>query len=164
MIRFEDVTEDVIRLANDIQTKYFPELVNVKIKYLFDLKERTSGGKTTLGMCHKTDDIEKLLSAEEARDEDGYQYIITLDKIAYMNIEDVDRIRLLRHELRHVLYLGDEAKQSYKIYPHDVTDFITEIELNADDPRWAMRVASLASNIYEQMKDAEKDEKNLVEV
>ena len=96
-------------------------------------------------------------------DEEGYQYVISLDKVAYTNIEDVDRIRLLRHEQRHVLYLGDEAKQPYKIYPHDVEDFISEIEINADDPRWAFRVASLVATIYEQMADQEKDEKNSVE-
>src|SRR3990172_2570231 len=115
MIRFEDVTEDAIKLANEVQEKYFPELVNVKIKYLFDLKQRTSGGKVCLGRCQKTDDLVKLFTIEESGDEEGYQYVISLDKVAYTNIEDVDRIRLLRHEQRHVLYLGDEAKQPYKI-------------------------------------------------
>ncbi len=159
MIRFEEVTEDVVRLANEVQTKYFPELVNVKIKYLFDLKQRTSEGKTVLGRCLKPDDLVRHFTVNEAGDEEGYQYVITLDKVAYTNIEDIDRIRILRHEQRHVLYLGDDATQPYKIYPHDIADFIVEIELNAENPRWASRVASLAENIYEQMKEQEKDKK-----
>jgi len=164
MIRFESVTEDVIRLANEVQMKYFPELVDVKIKYLFDLKQRSSGGRTVLGRCQKTDDLVKLFTVEEAGDEEGYQYIISLDKVAYVNIEDVDRIRLLRHEQRHILYLGNEAKQPCKIYPHNINDFVEEVTLNSDDPSWSMRIGKLIEFIYEQMADQEKDEKNSIEV
>ncbi len=162
MIRFEDVPQDVIDLANKIQMQYFPDLVNVKMKYLFDIKKRTSGGKIVLGRCQKTDDLVKHFTINEANDEEGYQYIISLDKISYTNIEDIDRIRLLRHELRHILFFETEKKTVYKINPHNVEDFIEEIELNADDARWAMRIASLTATIYEQMEDDEKDNREAI--
>ena len=110
MIRFENVGDDVVNLASGIQEELFPELINVKIKYLFDLKKRTSGGKIILGRCQKTDDLVKYFSTEEARDAEGYQYIITVDKVAWDNIENIDKIRLHRHELRHILIFEKEEK------------------------------------------------------
>ena len=159
MIRFEDISNEVINLANNIQEELFPELINVKIKYLFDLKKRTSGGKIPLGRCQKTDELVKYFSVEEARDADGYQYIITLDKIAWDSIEEKDKIKLLRHELRHVLVFEKEEKTVYKIYPHNIEDFVEEIELNQDDPRWSLRIATLIADIYEQREEMEKENK-----
>ena len=159
MIRFENSGEDVVKLANSIQEELFPELMNVKIKYLFDLKKRTSGGKIILGRCQKTDDLVKYFSIEEARDAEGYQYIITLDKVAWDNINNINKIRLLRHELRHILVFEKEEKVIYKIYPHDIEDFICEIELNTDDPRWALRIGTLVADIYKQREELEEENK-----
>lgn len=156
-IRFEDTPDDVVGLAREVQAEYFPELRNVKIKYLFDLKKRQSNGKFVLGRCQKTNDIIKHFTIDEANDEEGYRYIIYLDKCAWENIERTDRVRLLRHEMRHVFVDGD-AKQPYKILPHDIEDFAEEVELNRDDVRWMERVASLAEQIYEQRRDQEADD------
>ena len=162
MIRFEDTPQSVVELANKIQGQYFPELTKVKTKYLFDDKKRTSGGKIVLGRCQKTDDLVKYFTIDEANDEEGYQYIISLDKIAYDNIEEIDRIRLFRHELRHILFFETEEKTVYKINPHNIEDFVEEIELNTDDPRWAMRITSLIETIYEQIEDDEKDTREAI--
>ena len=157
MIRFENVSDEIILLANEIQEKWFPELIDVKIKYLFDLKKRTSGDKIILGRCQKTDDLVKYFSVEEARDAEGYQYIITIDKVACDNIEKYDKIRILRHELRHILVWEKEDKTIYKIHPHDIEDFVEEIELNREDPRWSLRIGALISDIYEQQEEIEKE-------
>ena len=101
MLRFENVPESVINLATTLQEKHFVELIDVKIKYLFDTKRNVSGGKICLGRCRKTDDFIKYFSTGETNDDEGYQYVITLDKVAHDNIGDDDRARLLRHELRH---------------------------------------------------------------
>ncbi len=156
-IRFEDVSDSVVRLADEIQEDYFPELVNVKIKFLFDLKKRMSNGKVVLGRCQKTTDVVKYFTIGESGGDEGYHYIIYLDKCAWDNIERTDQIRLIRHEMRHIEYDID-AKNPYKIQPHDIEDFAEEIELNIDDTRWASRVASLAEEIYSQRRDQEADE------
>jgi len=153
-IRFEEVTQDVLDLLSEIKGEYFPSLRNVDIKVLFDLKKRQSGGKLILGRCQKSNDLIKYLTLEEA--EEGIPYIIYLDKCVWDNIERIDKIRLLRHELRHIFIDIDSEKNPYKILPHDIEDFAEEVELNKDDVRWASRVANLASEIYEQRRDAEE--------
>ena len=155
MIRFEEVSGDIVKLASSIQCKHFPELSDVKVKYLFDTKKRTRGDKLVLGRCQKTNELVKYFTIEEANDAEGYQYVISLDKITYNAIEDTDRIRLLRHELRHILVIETETKTHYKIYPHNIEDFVEEIELNQDDERWSLRVAQLVQDIYDQMEEKE---------
>jgi len=158
MIRFEDVISEVTDLAREVQAEFFPELRNVKIKYLFDLKKRQSNGKIVLGRCQKTNDILKHFTIDESGDDEGFAFIIYLDKCAWENITRTDRVRLLRHEMRHVFVDLDSERNPYKIVDHDVTDFYEEIELNTDDSRWAERVANLAAEIYSQRRDQEGDE------
>lgn len=157
MIRFEDCTSEVSDLAREVQAEYFPELRNVKIKYLFDLKKRLSGGALTLARCQKANDLIRHFTIDEAGGDEGYDYIIYLDKVVWNNIERVDRIRLLRHEMRHI-WIDDEAKNPIKLCDHDVNDFAEEIELNRDDTRWAERVSDLGIQIYEQLADQESEE------
>ena len=159
MVRFEEVTEQVNTLAKEIQEKYFRDLANVKITYLFDTKKRSSGDRLVLGKCQKTNDMVKHFTIDEAQDEEGYQYVITLDKIAYDNISDVDRVRLIRHELRHILVIETEKKTHYRVNPHDIEDFVDEVELNKDDPGWANRVGQMIQLIYDQMEEEAKDKK-----
>lgn len=155
-IRFEDASQDCVDLVKEVQAEYFPELRNVKMKVLFDLKKRMSNGKVVLGRCARSNDLVKHLTAEEANDEEGIPYIIYLDKVVFDNTERTDRVRLIRHELRHIL-IDLDAKNPYKIAPHDIEDFAEEVTLNQDDVRWASRVADLADAIYEQMRDQEAE-------
>ena len=158
MLRFEDCVSDVIDLAREVQAEFFTELRSVKIKYVFDLKKRLSNGKIVLGRCQKANDMIRYLTIDESGDDEGFAYIIYLDKCAWSNIERNDKIRLIRHELRHIDIDMDSARNPYKISPHDVEDFMEEIELNRDDLRWAERVAGLTEQIYEQRRDQESEE------
>ena len=161
-VRFEDCVSEVSDLAAEIIAEHFPELRNVKVTYLYDLKKRISNGKVVLGRCQKTNDLIKHFTIDDADDEDGYRYIVYLDQCAWDNIVESDKIRLLRHELRHIL-IDEEAKQPFKIAPHDIEDFAEEIELNSDDVRWAERVAGLAEQIYSQRRDQEETEEEIVD-
>lgn len=156
MIRYEDCTSDVSDLAREIQAEFFPELRNIKIKFLFDLKKRSSNGRLVLARCQKANDLIKHFTIDEAGGDEGYDYIIYIDKVVWDNIERADRIRLVRHEMRHIL-IDDEAKNPIKLCDHDVNDFAEEIELNRDDTRWATRVADLGVQIYEQQADQEAE-------
>lgn len=155
-MRFEEVTNDVYEVLEKVREKYFPELLNAKIKLLFDTKKRTKGSRVVLANIRKTNDLLKLLTAKEAKDNEGFTYIVTVDKIVWQNIDSKDKIRLLRHELRHTSVSIDDEKDPYKIVEHDIQDFIDEVTLNNDDPGWAKRVAGLAEDIYDQMKEQEK--------
>ena len=154
-MRFEQATDEAKRLLKEVQVEHFPELLNANILLLFDMKKRVSGGKTVLGRIQKTNDLLRHLTIEEAHDDDGFDYLVYLDKIAYENITKEDRTRLIRHELRHILYDSDDERTPYKIIPHDIEDFKIELELNKDDMAWGERVADLTASIYEQIRDQE---------
>ncbi len=154
--RYEEVDNSVISALTNVRRRLFPELVNAKIKPLFDLKKRVSGGAVVLARIMLPNELIRHFTADEREGiEDGNDYIIVLDKIAWQSAGDTDRERLLRHELRHT-FVDIEADNPYKLVDHDVSDFYEEMELNHDDPRWKERVASLTESIYEQMKDDAK--------
>lgn len=157
LLRFEDCTNDVVELSSEIISEFFPELRNVKIKYVFDLKKRKSGGLYTLARCQKTNDILKYFTIDEANDEEGFAYIIYLDKLIWENIEKPDRIRILRHELRHIFVDPESERNPYKMVDHDVSDFREEIALNIDDPNWDQRLVGLLEDLYSQQEDMEED-------
>lgn len=157
-IRFEDCDNNVADLAREIIVEYMPELRNVPIKYVYDLKKRLSGGNIILGRCQKTNDLLRHLTIEESGEDEGYAYIIYLDKKIWDNIERIDKIRLLRHELRHIYVDTDSERNPYKLVDHDVTDFAEEIALNTDDTRWAERLGDLTIELYSQEQDQEADE------
>ena len=161
-MRFEEVTNDVYEVLEKVREKYFPELLNAKIKLLFDTKKRTKGSRVVLANIRKTNDLLKLLTAKEAKDNEGFTYIVTVDKIVWQNIDSKDKIRLLRHELRHTSVSIDDEKDPYKIVDHDIQDFLEELRLNEDDPGWAKRVTSLTEDIYEQMEEQKKAAKKKI--
>ena len=152
MSRYENATEDVIKLASRTIDLHFSDLSNVKIKYLFDTKKSTRNGKIVLGRCQKPNDLTKHFTLSETGDDEGYQYVIVLDKLAYDNMDPVDRERLIRHELRHVLVVHDDqaGTTKYKLMPHNIDDFVEEVELNADDPTWAKRIGKMVGLLYKK--------------
>ena len=151
-IRYEEASTEFVNVFNEVRDRYFPELVNAKIKLLFDTKIRKKGGQIVLGRIQKSNDLIRKLTVTEARGNEGYDYVITLDKKAFDNVGHDDRVRIIRHELRHT-HVDSEAKKPYKLVDHDITDFVQEVSLNNDDPGWARRVSTLTSDIYEQERD-----------
>lgn len=158
-IRYEEVTDDVRRLLDRVLKDHFGELKNAKIIALFDLKKRTSGGQIVLGRIMKTNDLLRLLTREDASSAEGYDYIITVDKKGWEAINQEDRVRLLRHELRHTYFDIDAEENPYKLIDHTIADFYEEIDLNKDDAKWRQRVATVVADIYEQQKEEAKEKR-----
>jgi len=147
--RFEDAPEYVISLVDQIQTTYFPELARAKIKVLYDLKQRKSKGNFVLGRIQRTNEVVRHLTREEARSEVGYDYLLYLDKAVFETVDEKDRTRIIRHELRHCFYDLETRSTPYKLVGHDVEDFKAEIEINKEDPFWRERVAAVAASLYD---------------
>ena len=159
-LRYDEVSDHVNKLLDEVRSKDFPELVNAKIKVLFDLKKRKSGGLVILARIMKANDLIRHLTRNGADYHNGYDYIITLDKKCWENITDLDRVKILRHELRHTFFDIESEDDPYKLLNHSVSDFHEEVELNKNDPRWRERVATLTEDIYEQEKEARAEKKN----
>lgn len=159
-LRYEDVTDDVMDMLKEIRASYFPELRNAKIKVLFDLKKRQSGGMLVLGRIMKTNDLLRHLTVDQMEAVEGYDYIIALDKLCWQSITDEDRARIIRHELRHTYFDIDADNSPYKLQNHTIADFYEEVENNKADPRWRDRVGRLVADIYEQQKEERKGKKH----
>ncbi len=159
-LRYEEVSDDVLELLRTVRAAHFPELRNAKIEVLFDLKKRTSGGRIVLGRIMKTNDLLRHLTIDKAEAMEGFDYIITLDKVCWEVIGNDDRMKILRHELRHAHFDIDSEDNPYKMVDHSILDFYEELEANKDDPRWRERVGTLTEDIYEQKKEERNEEKN----
>lgn len=157
MSRYLDCGNDVYKMLGKIQDEHFSDLRSAKIKCIFDTKKRKSGGKVVLASIRKASPLIKHFTADEAP-EDGFDYILTIDEKVWKHTDEKDKERLIRHELRHT-FIDDEAKDPYKIVPHDIEDFVAEVKLNVDDPGWANRVVNLISDIYDQEKEDASDKK-----
>ncbi len=158
-LRYEEVTPMVLNMLKELKAKDFKELKNAKIKVLFDLKKRKSGGRIVLGRIVKSNDLIRLLTKDEVEAVEGYDYIITLDKKCWDNIPDEDRKRILRHELRHASFDIESENDPYKLVSHSISDFYEEVEANQKDPRWRERVGTLVEDIYEQEKEARAEKR-----
>jgi hypothetical protein len=145
-------------LLNDLIAEVFPELVNAKFKIFFNLKKHVSQTKIVLAHIEMTDDLTRYLTISEFDMAEGADYCIFLDHVLWTTLlvdRPDDKIRLMRHELRHTRVEPD-SKRPYKISPHDIEDFVEEVKLNKDNPGWMSPIAQLLSAVYEQMKEDSK--------
>ena len=157
--RFEDAPESVTDLCRKVRREYFPELRNVAIKFLFDLKKSLHQGQVKIACIMRPNDLLRHFASKEDTQYDGYDYILILDKACWDNVSEEDQERMLRHELRHCWFDIESDKDPYKLVDHEITDFYAEVELNILDPKWRERLASLTMAIYSQRKDEAKDKR-----
>ncbi len=145
--RFENAPQSAHDMLREVRREHFPELRNAEILILMDKKKRMSGGAIVLGRIQKSNDLIKALT-EETVDE-GYDYIIYLDKKMWNQCDVVDLERVMRHELRHCFVDLDARGTPFKLIGHTIEDFYEEIDLNNDDSTWRMRVAEVIAIAYE---------------
>lgn len=148
-MRYEPCTDVVNEVFETVKREHFPELCNVNIMVLLDTKKCKSKGKLVLGKIKKASEIERYLTEDELIN-DGVDFIMFLDKNMVTHCEEVDMVRLIRHELRHV-FITERGKLTLR--PHDFEDFREEVDLNHDDPNWASRVVEMVLLIYDQEED-----------
>ena len=154
MSKFEEVTDDVVKMMDDLIKGDFPTIVNARIKPLFFMKKKTSNGALVLGqMCKATPILNYLTSGPSG--DDGYNYIMFLDGNVYPSLDIADKKRLIRHELNHI-FIDLDASNPYKVVGHEIEDFFKEIEYNKEEPRWKERVFAIAESIYASEDDEGK--------
>jgi hypothetical protein len=95
--------------------------------------------------------MERFLTQEEV--EYGYDFFVIIDKKFWDLADDDDKVRLMRHECRHMT-TNDQG--DFVLLPHDIEDFTAEIELNADKPVWAIRMGAIVEAAYDQEKETAK--------
>lgn len=151
-MRFEDGSDVAYDIMHSVREDNFPELAGCNIKIIFDSKKRMSGGKITLGSIQKPNELTRFFMIDESGTEEGFDYVVRLDKKCWDLMEGEDRTRLMRHELRHT-DVDFDATTPYKVRGHTIEDFYSEVALNEDDPRWGERAAQATIAAYEQERD-----------
>jgi hypothetical protein len=155
MSRYIEADDSLVGVFLKVVEKHFPLYQNLKIKLIYDTKKRISKSKLVFASIESASEKIKFFSKDNIALE-GYDYILVMDRKAWELTNDKDRERLIRHELRHI-FVDDTGKM--KLLGHDVEDFRAEIKLNADDPDWAFRLATLLNDVYEQEKEMAKTDK-----
>ena len=149
---FKKADSSVFETFIELVEKTFPELSGYSFGLLFREKIKKSRGHITLAeICLPG----KLLSYY-ARNENGqpYDFIIVADEMAWAVARESDRVRIMRHELRHV-HIDEKGKP--RLVGHDFEDFHEEVKLNADQPDWCSRLVGITQAGYDQVKDGGKD-------
>lgn len=156
---YEDAPQSVIDLLIKVQTKYFPELASANIHVMFDTTERP---KSWLAKIIKPSSLVRHLTADNLNT-DGYDYIIVIDKTPWHLYREDDKLRTIRHELRHtfVKHEAAERNKQYLLVKHDIEDFAAEIELATEEGelRWRERASLVAQSEYERLKEQKKADK-----
>lgn len=146
-MRYENCGTIEYGMVNSVIKEHFSEpshavrLTNIRWKLVFDTKKKTIKGKIRFAEIKRVNEFVEHLA------EDEFDYVIIIDQNIWDAISDSDRIRIIRHELRHC-FIDPESANPFKIVPHDYEDFKEEVILNADDPNWTTRVALIAESIY----------------
>ena len=129
-MRYEEADDSLINVFSSVLESRFPQYSYLNFKLVYDLKRRTKNGNLILANIELASPKIKFFS-QDKKAEEGYDYVLFIDKCAWELASDKDKHRLISHEFRHVFI--DELGRP-KIVGHELEDFYAELELNKDDP------------------------------
>lgn len=157
MSRFEDVEGQYYNMLENIISEHFPELASAHIKLLYDTKFSKGGGKFRIAYIKTSNELIRFFSSDNEAVR-GVDYIIFIQKQTFQNITDEDRIRILRHELRHTHVNFDSESNPYRVRPHEIEDFYDEVRINESEGElnWRERVGAIGLSLMEREKEAKK--------
>jgi hypothetical protein len=142
------VYENFLNIIDNV----FPELSGLSFGLLYREKIKKSRGGLILAEVCKPN---KLMSYFAKNDSGNpFDFLIIVDEMAWCCAKDADRVRIMRHELRHV-HISEKGKTTLR--GHDFQDFYAEVDLNADDPSWGQKLVEVTLAGYNQVKDGQAD-------
>jgi hypothetical protein len=152
MSQFRKADSSVYTTFLDMIDQVFPELTGYSFGMLYrETMKKSKGGVILAEICQPG----KLLSYFAKNDNGNpFDFLIIVDEMAWCCAKECDRIRLMRHELRHI---NISAKGVPRLLGHDFQDFYIECDLNSDDPSWGQKLAEIVKAGYDQVKAGEKD-------
>jgi predicted metallopeptidase len=156
MHRYEDSDDQLTEVFLNVLEEHFPQYQYLNFKLIYDLKQRVSKGRMVLASIETASPKIKYLSKDNIA-VDGYDLLLIVDRKAWEVASADQRVKLIRHELRHVQI---DEKGAVKLMGHEIEDFYIEVKLNQDDPEWRMKLGTLARDMYEQEKLMLKEKQN----
>jgi len=158
MGRYYEADQSVYNVMNDLIEERFAGTLNAaNIKILMDTKAKVDKltQRMTFASIKCANDVERFLTMD-GHNMTGLDYIMFVSELVWELSSDLDKKRIISHELRHC-FLND--KGDYKTIKHDIEDFYDEIKLNEDDPMWGQALSTIAIAKLEQMKEDAKANK-----
>jgi len=152
-MRYEDCDESLVEAFLKVVEARFPRYAHLNIKLIYDTKKRTKGGTITLASIEKASDKLRFFTKDNIAVE-GYDYVLIMDQKAWELASDKDKVRMISHELQHILI---DEKDRLKLREHEISDFYMEVKHNEDDPEWKRRLGTLVDDVYAQEQE-EKEE------
>ena len=152
MSEFTKADSSVYAIFMQMLDEHFPELSSHSFGLLFrDSIKKSRGSVILAAICQPT----KLMSYYAKNDAGNpFDYIMIVDEMVWACASDEDRIRIIRHELRHC-FITERGES--KLVGHDFQDFYKEVEINSDSPNWANHLVEVTLAGYKQIKDGQKD-------
>lgn len=151
-MRYEEANENFTEVFLNVLDEKFPGLIYLKYKLVFDSKKKVSKGRFVLADIAVASEKLKFFTKDNIA-VDGYDYILTVNRKAWDLASDVDKTRIISHEMRHVFV---DEKGNPKVIGHEIEDFYEEIKTNQDDPEWSRKLGQMVRDAYEQEKEAKE--------
>jgi len=151
-MRYEEANENFTEVFLNVLEDRFPGLAYLKYKLVFDSKKKVSKGRFVLADIAIASEKLKFFTKDKIA-VDGYDYILTINRKAWDLASDIDKERIISHEMRHVFV---DEKGNPKTIGHEIEDFYEEIKKNQDDPEWNRKLGQMVRDAYEQEKEAKE--------
>lgn len=126
MIIWSEVTQEVLKIAQDLIKKYHPGLEDSRIGFVFRSEAGKSGGKFVVAKAAKVPEKYQPLNLE-------IDFLIWIAFDTWVNFDTNQRQALIDHELYHCT----SEDGTFKLRGHDVEEFAEVIK------RWGMWNSSL---------------------
>jgi len=152
MSQFRKADSSVYSTFLDMIEKIFPELSGYSFGLLFrEVIKKSRGGVILAEVCQPG----KLLSYYAKNDNGNpFDFLIIVDEMVWACANPEDKIRIMRHELRHI---NLSEKGVPRLIGHDFQDFYVEVDLNKDNPSWCQHLIEVTLAGYNQVKDGQPD-------
>lgn len=154
---FYEASESLEALARELIQKHHGHLIEANIKYLFRTGNWEAKKRETWGQAKKVGKEVKYLT--------DYDFIITIHRDVWEQINDDERRALLDHELQHCCAGTDDAgNKVWYIQGHDVEDFYAIIRRHGLWSKALRKMESLLNQTELDLEPAAAQEDGLAEL
>lgn len=163
--KYFDCGETVKQAYEEVLETHFksdPSIREAKIRFIYYSKQKKQRGNVIFAYMHKPSDFESYLDSRSDKNGEPANYFMFIDYYVWNNIDKEYRLRLMRHELRHIdIDYDKNGDLVFGLKDHDVQDFEVDMdyELNQEngDPKWGKVLLEASINAYEEVNAKKKE-------
>jgi Putative phage metallopeptidase len=116
---------EVENVARAIISEHHPHLRNVRVEYLFSVKDIKSKGKEVWGTMRKVSSLAAFLAGETDEDGPGAFFCMVISLPVWKALDAARREALVDHELSHAwIEEKEDGSVSLQLLHHDLEEFM----------------------------------------